>query len=210
MPDVCTGHEVALFANLGDTISLVRPGIDRHVFPDDASRPQPEPARTTGISGDLPGLPDRCERENLGALADLGVSLDDDVLMQTNAGSEHDLRPYDAIGTDSHVGSDFALNLGRGMDFGHKDLLSGVRLPVRFPSFGIAGADLGSSRLSRRQAIVATLIERHTADHGRKAWPNCGRSLSTSKCSIAAGKNIVRAYSRSASNAGVTPPDWRV
>ena len=50
-------------------------------------------------------------------LADLGGSLDYDVLMQTNPGGEDNLRPYDAEWTDCHISADGTLNLRRVMDF---------------------------------------------------------------------------------------------
>src|ERR1700722_3668579 len=82
MCDVRSHHKKTIVADLGDKISFCRPDIDRYIFADNATGPNIEPARRTGASSDLTLLTNRCERKNLGVIADGGFTFHDNVLVQ--------------------------------------------------------------------------------------------------------------------------------
>src|SRR6202012_2309724 len=83
--DVRSHHEKAVVADLGDKIAFCRSDIDRHIFADDAAAPDFELARKAGIRGYLRRLTNRCERKNLGIVADRSLTFYDDVLVQPDA-----------------------------------------------------------------------------------------------------------------------------
>src|ERR1700728_715647 len=127
MCDVRPHHKKTIVADLGDEISFCRPDIDRYIFADDATGPNIEPARRTGASSDLTLLTNRCERKNLGVIADCGFTFHDNVLVQANPPTQENPGTNYAICTDCYVVGYSALNLSGNMNRCQEKRLIGMR-----------------------------------------------------------------------------------